>query len=94
MGGWRLDLELKSRTNLNGTWRADGLVPTTKVGATNVVVERETRALVIYVGGIEEVMLVKGVEELKAKLKVHTLSQICVFRQGEIEALSVGTSQT
>ena len=55
--------------------------------------KRETRALIIYIGSIEEIMLVEGVEELKAQLKVQAFRQISVFRESEIEAFGVGTSQ-
>lgn len=73
-GCYRRGLKLDSSSYLDATGRTDRLIPTAKVFVTDVIVERETRSLVVYVGCIEKVMLVESVEELEAQLEVHALT--------------------
>ena len=87
--------ELKPPRNLDSPRRTDVLIPATKTGSGNVVVESEIRALVVDVVGIvqRELVQVKRVEEGEAKLEIHPFRDPRILGDGEVDILAVGTSQ-
>lgn len=63
-------LELQPSRDLDSPRRTYSTGPLPEIAATDVVVEGEARTLVVHVGCVEEVVIVKGVKELKTKLEV------------------------
>ncbi len=91
---WKV-LELDSGSNLDRSRRTYAAGPSAKTIATTsryVIDKGETRALVVNVSGRIKVMLVKRVEEGKAKLKIPALANPCVFGKRDIHILPVRTS--
>src|SRR5438270_8917082 len=89
-------LELDSGSNLDRSRRTYAAGPSAKAIATTsryVIDEGETRALVVNVSGRIKVMLVKRVEESKAKLEVSSLANPCIFRQRDVHILPMRTSE-
>jgi hypothetical protein len=75
-------LELKSPADLNRARRAYIAVPGAEAIASSgsyVVDERETGALIVN-PVIDEVVSVEGIEKVKAKLEIHSFSDLRILR--------------